>query len=439
MTKLNSILISLGLAIILLIPAMTNATEQTKPVLKPTLKFKTLAQYQKQIKEPGVLLQSDYVYLYAPKQKSKEAEIIFDYLKKAYNELYAIVGRHTEYIVAVYHFPKGDEHGWGGTGNCEIGYSYENLDLASQKEWQQYQIPHVSGYIEEMAHSFVHATRAQFGWEMVGWSIGIHASKQVANNPIFLKHLRDTRKTQTMTYMAYKKAGFVLPEDIPANSCDRIHAYLLWKCERKYGKNFWPHFFGEITKEHTQLRDALKLSDADQIRNKRYQITIGCFDRLEGLDFKKMLQDTGISLTADIKSLHPESSDWDRRLTSSDPANNIVYDDTDSESKQIPIKNEKPIVNINLLPPLHQAVYGGHNGKTNKLIEQGANINQKGLNGWTPLHMAAIGGHKLLSEYLLSQGADLMIKDDHDRTAIKLAEIFGHKGLTKFLEEKNEK
>ena len=75
--------------------------------------------------------------------KEKEAKIIFRYLVKAYDELYRIVGRHTEYKIVVYHFPENNKHGWGGTSNCEIGYSYKNLDLASQEEWQKYKIPEI--------------------------------------------------------------------------------------------------------------------------------------------------------------------------------------------------------------------------------------------------------------------------------------------------------
>lgn len=236
----NKILMQLGLILILLSQITLKAEENIqKQLLKPSLKFKTLAEYETECKEPGVILDSDFVMMFAPKAKAKEAKIIFKYLVKAYDELYRIVGMHTEYKIAVFHFPENNEHGWGGTGNCEIEYSDKNLDLSSQKEWQQYKVPHVSGYIEEMAHSFVHATKIQFGWEMVGWSIGIQATKKVAKNPIFLRNLQDTRKTQKITFDRYKKGGYIFPEEIPANKCDRIHAYILWICEKEYGRNLW--------------------------------------------------------------------------------------------------------------------------------------------------------------------------------------------------------
>jgi len=411
--RLNKILIHLGLIVILLLQINVEAEENIyKALLKPSLKFKTLPEYEAQCKESGIMLDSDFVMMFAPKAKTKEAKIIFRYLVKAYDELHRIVGRHTEYKIVVYHFPENNKDGWGGTGNCEIGYDYRKLDLASQKEWQKYKVPHVSGYIEEMAHSFVHATKTQFGWEMVGWSIGIQATKKVAKNPIFLKSLQNTRENQKTTFNNYKKGGYIFPKDLPENQCDRIYGYLLWRCERKYGRNFWPDFFEEIRKEYANLRDADKLAGSYKKRNKQYQISVDCFDRLDGLDFKNRLKTAKISLTADVRALRPEEPGWDRKFISS-----------------------APVVDTNTLPPLHKAVYGGHSGETKKLIQEGAALNERGANGWTPLHLAAIGGHELLSKYLLNEGADIAIKDKAGRSAAKLAEIFGHEELAKFLRE----
>ncbi|MHC4738963.1 MAG: hypothetical protein ACYS9Y_08685, partial [Planctomycetota bacterium] len=141
------------------------------PSLNPNLKYPTLKTYAKTIKSPGLMLDSTYIRLFAPKAKAKEANIIFEYLVKAYDELNCIAGIHTKYKIVVYHFPEKDPNGWGGTSNCTIWYSEKNLDLNSDMEWKQYGVPHVCGYIEEMAHNFVEATKAQFGWEMIGCSI----------------------------------------------------------------------------------------------------------------------------------------------------------------------------------------------------------------------------------------------------------------------------
>jgi hypothetical protein len=286
--------------------------------LKPNLEFPTLEAYEAEIKEPGVMLDGLRVRLFAPARAARQANIIFELLVKAYEELYRLVGVGTQYRIVVYHFPEGSEHAWGGTSNCTIWYSYENLDLMSQREWREHGVPHVCGYIEEMAHNFVAATRAQFGWEMIGWTIGTKVSQQVAGNPIYTALVDSTRTVQAETFSRYVRAGYVFPADVEANLCDRIHAYLLWRAEAKYGPGFWPDFFREIRKERARL-EAISESDADQRRNRRYQITLDCFDRLPGLKFKQVLANVQISLTTDVKSLHPTKPGWNRRFVPEPP------------------------------------------------------------------------------------------------------------------------
>jgi len=116
-----------------------------------------------------VLLQGDHVWLFAPKRKANEAAIIFKSLVAAYDQLFAIVGVHTKYKIVVYHLPMG----WGGTSECVIEYDYSNLDLEKFDEWRRYKVPHVSGYVEEMAHNFVHA-------EMQGSTSGTSTATSVA-------------------------------------------------------------------------------------------------------------------------------------------------------------------------------------------------------------------------------------------------------------------
>jgi hypothetical protein len=56
------------------------------------------------------------------------------------------------------------------------------------------------------------------------------------------------------------------------------------------------------------------LQDVAEDRDRRYQITVDCFDRLPGLNFKQRLKDNQISLTRDIKSLKPTEPGWNRKL-----------------------------------------------------------------------------------------------------------------------------
>jgi hypothetical protein len=233
---------------------------------------------------------------------------------KAYDDLRRITGVDTEYIIVVYNFPSGHSDVRGGTSNCTIWYDDTNLQLDQHEEWKLHEVPHVSGYIEEMAHNFVSATDAQFGWEMIGWSIGATVTAKVAGNPIHTQQIEETRKKQADTFQRYLDLGFTLPADIPSNLVDRIHAHILWQCEQKYGAAFWPDFFAEVKKHHQQLLRTEFLSDSNAARNERYRITINCFDSLQGLQFKKKLQDAGISLADDVKSLHPTDPGWDRKL-----------------------------------------------------------------------------------------------------------------------------
>jgi hypothetical protein len=165
-----------------------------------------------------------------------------------------------------------------------------------------------------MAHNFVSASNAQFGWEMIGWSVGTKVTAKVADNPIQRQRVQETRNEQLRTFNRYVQLGYRFPQDIQPNLCDRIHAHILFLCEEKYGLGFWRDFFGEIRKEQPRLLAASKLGDSDEARNKRYQITIDCFDRLKGIEFKNMLKSLDISLTTDVKSLQPESPSWNRKL-----------------------------------------------------------------------------------------------------------------------------
>jgi hypothetical protein len=283
-------------------------------IIKPSLKYRTQDEFESTIDKPACLLKDENVWFFAPEEHEAAAKIIFSYLVKAYDELNSITGIHTEYIVVIYNFPKGHKDAFGGTSNCVIYYDDSNLHLNTFEEWNKYGVPHISGYVEEMAHDFVHASGVQFGWEMIGWSIGTEVMKRVLPNPVFLEGLKQTRQGQLETYKRYRKGNYTFPQDIPANQVDRIHAFLLWRCEQKYGAGFWESFFGEVKKRHKDFEKANELEGGDTARNRRYQLSIECFDALDKIDFKEMLVQNEISLTTDIKSLCPENSNWDRKL-----------------------------------------------------------------------------------------------------------------------------
>jgi hypothetical protein len=271
--------------------------------VNPSLKYPDVASFERAIGQPAALLKDDHVWLFAPKNLEKEAKIVHPYLVKAYDALYDIVGVHTEYIIVVYHFPKGHADAFGGTSNCTIWYDDTNLKLNQHEEWTKHKVPHVSGYIEEMGHNFGYT---QFGWEIVGWSIGMKATQKVADNPVFRRSLDGTRRRQEETFAQYRALDNTFPKDIEPNKVDRIHGYLLWQCEQQYGPDFWQDFFKEAKKEKARL-------SVDN-RDERYRITVECFDRLPGLGFKRRLRTSGISRTVDVKSMNPEKPGWNRKL-----------------------------------------------------------------------------------------------------------------------------
>jgi hypothetical protein len=164
-----------------------------------------------------------------------------------------------------------------------------------------------------MAHNFVNASRAKFGWEMIGWNLGARVTEIVAGNAIHQKQVEETRKGQAETFRRYRAAGNTFPADLPYNQCDRIHAYVLWECEKAYGDNFWRDFFAEIRKEGARLNAAVPGGE-DENNNYRCRITVDCFERLKDIDFKERLAEAGISATVDVSSLHPKDPKWNRKL-----------------------------------------------------------------------------------------------------------------------------
>ena len=279
----------------------------------PDAPFTTAEAFSKAIRMPAVLIDSPNVSILAPKARENAAAIVLPYLVRAYDELHKIVGIHTRHKILVYAYPKGTPGVRGGTSGCVIKYTDENLDLASQLEWRVHHVPHVSGYIEEMAHNFVHASGAEFGWEMIGWTISVKVSQQVAPNPIHQRGVAETQQNQDQTYQRYMAANETFPADLRGDQADRIHAYLLRKCEQQYGPRFWHDFFAEVRKKQTDFSAPEAQGDSRGL-DVRYQLTVECFDRLPGLNFKKLLERSGISTAVAIQSLKPTQSGWNRKL-----------------------------------------------------------------------------------------------------------------------------
>ena len=280
----------------------------------PDALITTAEAFSEAIKKPAVMLDSPNIRFLAPKPLTNAAAIVLPYLERAYDEIYKIVGAHTKYKILIYAWPRGTPGVRGGTSGCVIKYTDENLYLINQSEWTKHHVPHVSGYIEEMAHNFVHATGAEFGWEMLGWSISAKVCQKIAPNPIYLQNLSDTQRGQDETWQAYINNGQSSPPKLPGDQADRIHAYLLRKAEQDYGTNFWHEFFAEVRKQQAAFGAPEAKGDSGQPLNLRYQLTVECLNRLPGLEFKKRLEQSGVSTTVAIQSLKPTQPGWNRKL-----------------------------------------------------------------------------------------------------------------------------
>jgi len=70
--------------------------------------------------------------------------------------------------------------------------------------------------------------------------------------------------------------------------------------------------------------------------------------------------------------------------------------------------------------------------KTRKLIEEGANINQSGVNEWTALHFAAQNNDVIIGKLLIENGASIDAQDKYGNSTLWRA-TFSSKGNGDFI------
>ncbi|MEM2790511.1 MAG: ankyrin repeat domain-containing protein, partial [Thermofilaceae archaeon] len=56
---------------------------------------------------------------------------------------------------------------------------------------------------------------------------------------------------------------------------------------------------------------------------------------------------------------------------------------------------------------LHKAVFRGHLEVARFLVENGADVNARNIDGMTPLHLAVFRGHLEVARFLVEKGADV--------------------------------
>jgi ankyrin repeat protein len=85
--------------------------------------------------------------------------------------------------------------------------------------------------------------------------------------------------------------------------------------------------------------------------------------------------------------------------------------------------------------PLHVASTYGYVEVARILIEHGADVTAKAVNGWTPLHEASKRGHIDVAGFLVEHGTDAISRDKGGRTPLHIASAYGHVDLSRFLIE----
>ena len=82
---------------------------------------------------------------------------------------------------------------------------------------------------------------------------------------------------------------------------------------------------------------------------------------------------------------------------------------------------------------LHVACYEGFADLVNQLLEHFARPNARDESGRTPLHIAAARGHMELCKILVNHRAKIHERDDFGNTPLKEATVAGHKEIVKYL------
>ena len=89
-------------------------------------------------------------------------------------------------------------------------------------------------------------------------------------------------------------------------------------------------------------------------------------------------------------------------------------------------RNINPLNNPSLPTPLYLAAKKGYDEVIKLLLQNGANVNAMGNQGWTALHVASANGHLTATHVLLDHHADTNVQDDHGKTPLHCALKNGH-------------
>nr|WP_320110180.1 ankyrin repeat domain-containing protein [Wolbachia endosymbiont (group B) of Chorthippus parallelus] len=88
--------------------------------------------------------------------------------------------------------------------------------------------------------------------------------------------------------------------------------------------------------------------------------------------------------------------------------------------------------------PLHWAASYGRLSTVEELIEKGADINAKNNNGNTPLHWAVKSSHLEVAKFLISNHADVNAKNKDGWTSLHFAAAYGNLNIVKLILDKSD-
>ncbi|OJI87665.1 hypothetical protein ASPTUDRAFT_419227 [Aspergillus tubingensis CBS 134.48] len=97
------------------------------------------------------------------------------------------------------------------------------------------------------------------------------------------------------------------------------------------------------------------------------------------------------------------------------------------------LKSRKDLRGYGDRTPLSWAVQEGRNMIVKRLIQNGADIDEKDREGLTPLSLASRGGHEAVARFLAEKGADINASDKRGYTPLLLASRDGHEAVASCL------
>ena len=195
------------------------------PVEKPLAPngVQSLETYESRIGEPGLLIEDSDLQMWIPESYEEHSQVIFTYLQSGYEVMREVFGGHDMPVkFSIEHYPPGSPYLWGGTdARGTIRYGYASLE-DDTTEWNEYGVPHMIGYYEEMAHCFAYdlGIRGETSvgyYETLGMMIGQETTLRAAWNSYTQQSVDDgfqTYATSTDYYLEHDTCEPGITENI---------------------------------------------------------------------------------------------------------------------------------------------------------------------------------------------------------------------------------